>query len=74
MATVLAFCTKCGKNVSAHTLLNDKDLLGLDRNAEMKIGHVIVDNPVAGNSEDHIWSLSDREREVLRDQLASSAA
>jgi hypothetical protein len=74
MATVLAFCTKCGKNVSAHTLLTDKDLLALDRNAEVKIGHTMVDNSIAGNSEDHIWSLSDREKDVLREQLASSAA
>jgi hypothetical protein len=74
MATVLAFCPECGTKVSAHTLVNDNDLLALDSGAEVRIGHVAVNSADVSRSEDHIWILGDTEKENLRRWLASGAA
>jgi hypothetical protein len=68
MATAQAFCI-CENQVSADTILADDDLeRALDRDQEVSVMHVFVDE---NSPADHIWSLSSQEKESLPEYLSS---
>jgi hypothetical protein len=70
VATAQAFCNICQSKVLADTMLTDDDLRrALDRDEEVKVMHVFVDQD--DSSADHIWSLGSQEKENLRRYLNS---
>jgi len=59
-----AYCPHCEKPVTAHTLLNAKELKeALDNDKEVKVMHTV--------DIDHLWVLNYQEKENLRGRIAS---
>ena len=70
MATAQAFCNICQRKVSANTTLTDDALRkALDRDEDIRVMHVFVDED--DSSGDHIWILSSQEKKNLRKDLSS---
>jgi hypothetical protein len=66
--SIRAYCPGCKKMVTALPMLNNSELKpALDRNADVRVMHIAP----AG---DHVWSLSNQEKENLRNTIAKRSA
>jgi hypothetical protein len=65
--SLVAYCFKCGKKVTAHTTLEGNDLLSsLNGDDEVEVMHV------SDNDGDHRWKLNRIEKDHLLNHIRSS--
>jgi hypothetical protein len=70
MPTVQAFCNICQREVSADSILTDDDLRrALGGDEDVRVMHVFIDED--DSSADHIWILSNQEKESLSKYMSS---
>jgi hypothetical protein len=63
-----AYCPGCERTVTALPMLDNSELKwALDRNADIRVMHI---TPTG----DHIWSLSNQEKQNLRNTIAKRSA
>jgi hypothetical protein len=63
-----AYCPGCKKTVTALPMLGNSELKpALDRNADVRVMHITPRG-------DHIWSLSNQEKENLRNIITKRSA
>ena len=61
MPTFQAYCGRCGKTVTAHTILDGDDLkTALHNNSDMAVTHTDRESGM-----DHLWHLDEQQNETL---------